>query len=121
MSSDFQPIFRGKMYCKGQLSNSSDFNQNFGQIKWDKETVLEEVEERGNHSCSLVRHFKVKKKQWVNAGEALFNHLEAEGCEALKEMCELSKDEEYRKFADSIERLKDKTTPLEIAKKVKES
>ena len=60
MSSDFDRLFRGKMYCDGQKSNSTDFDANFGQIKWDKETVLKEVKERGNHSSSAVRHFKVK-------------------------------------------------------------
>ena len=61
MSSDFDPLFRGRVYCNGQTTNSKAFDENIDKIKWDKESTLEEIEERGNHSGSLVKHFRVRE------------------------------------------------------------
>lgn len=61
MSSDFDRLFRGKMYCNEQKANSQAFDEHFDEINWSEDSILEEVEERGNHSGSVVRHFKVKE------------------------------------------------------------
>lgn len=61
MSSDFDRLFRGKSYCDAQKANSQAFDENFDKIFWTGDSMLQEVEERGNHSGSVVRHFKVKE------------------------------------------------------------
>jgi len=61
MSSDFDRLFRGKMYCNGQKANSNAFEDHFDEITWSEDSILEEVEERGNHSGSVVKHFKVRE------------------------------------------------------------
>jgi len=60
MSSDFDRLFRGRVYCSDQKATSPAFDRGFDQINWSEDSVLEEVEERGNHSGSVVKHFKVK-------------------------------------------------------------
>lgn len=61
MSSDFDRLFRGKTTCTAQKSNSTAFDEHFDEITWSEDSMLQEVEERGNHSGSVVRHFKVKE------------------------------------------------------------
>ena len=61
MSSDFDRLFRGRVYCHDPQANSQAFDEHFDEINWNDDSMLEEVEERGNHSGSVVRHFKVKE------------------------------------------------------------
>lgn len=58
MSSDFDPLFRGKMYCNSQKANSKAFDTGHEQISWDENSKLIEVKQKGNHR--YARNFKVK-------------------------------------------------------------
>lgn len=61
MSSNFDRLYRGKVYCDCQKANSQIYDDNWDNITWSGNTILEEVKERGNHSGSVVKHFKVKE------------------------------------------------------------
>lgn len=58
MSSDFDWLMRGKVYCSEQKTNSSDFDHGFDGIHWNEESLFQEVEYKGNHKAA--RHFVLK-------------------------------------------------------------
>lgn len=58
MSSDFDWLMRGKMYCDSQKANSKEFDKGYDQMKWNKDSKLVEIEEKGNHR--QARNFKVR-------------------------------------------------------------
>lgn len=49
MSSDFDPLMRGKVYCSEQVANSQDFEKKFDGIHWDEVSKFREVTQKGNH------------------------------------------------------------------------
>ena len=58
MSSDFDWLMRGKMYCKEQVANSKEFDKGYDQMNWNKDSKLVETKEKGNHR--QARNFKVR-------------------------------------------------------------
>jgi hypothetical protein len=58
MSSDFDWLMRGKVYCPEQKANSRDFEKNFDGIHWNEESALTELTKRGNHK--FAKHFTLK-------------------------------------------------------------
>ena len=49
MSSNFDPLMRGKVYCSEQKANSQDFDNKFDEIHWDEVSKFKEVRRKGNH------------------------------------------------------------------------
>ena len=55
MSSNFDWLMRGKVYCSEQKANSKDFDQHFDQIQWNEKSKLKELAHKGNHKSA--KHF----------------------------------------------------------------
>jgi len=60
MSSDFDWLMRGMVYCDGQKANSPEFEEQWDKIKWTPGEGLVEAERKGNHG-SGVKNFVLKE------------------------------------------------------------
>jgi len=58
MSTNFDRLMRGKVYCSEQKANSSDFDHGFDQIHWNEKSLLQEVAHKGNHRSA--KNFVIK-------------------------------------------------------------
>jgi len=59
MSSNFDWLMRGKVYCSEQKANSPEYDERWDQINWNMESMLVETGEKGNHRSA--KNFRLKE------------------------------------------------------------